>query len=187
MGALRRSQAASWAEHDREPRFRHRLEISTSVQRFRMPTALSFEGVYPILATPFDDQENLDLPSMQRLVSFMADLPVDGVTILGVSCIKEEAPPTLGKISVLLAGMTTRRVPVLTALGALYGVFELQRGSSGFNTGFAFPEILTAMLQHARAGRMNDAQTLYRRFLPLIVFEQQPGVAIRKEILRCAD
>ena len=266
-----------------------------------MPTALSFEGVYPILATPFDDQENLDLPSMQRLVSFMADLPVDGVTILGVlgesnrllevereqviktalaaaagrvpvivgsshggtaaaadlskmaeslgaaavmvappyepipneqrifeyyeriagcisiplvvqdhppssqvhmsaalllrlvneipgvSCIKEEAPPTLGKISVLLAGMTTRRVPVLTALGALYGVFELQRGSSGFNTGFAFPEILTAMLQHARAGRMNDAQTLYRRFLPLIVFEQQPGVAIRKEILRCAD
>ena len=263
-----------------------------------MPAALSFEGVYPILATPFDDQESLDLASLQRLVGFMADLPVDGVTILGVlgesnrlldderervirtalaaaagrvpvivgtshggtgaaadlskmaeslgaaavmvappfesipneqrifefyeriasaisiplvvqdhppssqvhmsaalllrlvneiprvACIKEEAPPTLGKISALLAGMTTRRVPVLTALGALYGVFELERGSSGFNTGFAFPEILTAMLQHARAGRMNDARALYQRFLPLIVFEQQPGVAIRKEILR---
>ena len=27
-------------------------------------------------------------------------------------------------------------------------------------------------------------QQLYTRFLPLIVFEQQPGVAIRKEILR---
>ena len=57
MGALQRSRAASWAEHacrgkvlslrrriansklsqaDHEPRFRHRLEISTSVQRFQV-------------------------------------------------------------------------------------------------------------------------------------------------------
>ena len=30
----------------------------------------------------------------------------------------------------------------------------------------------------------NKALKLYHRFLPLIVFEQQPGVAIRKEILK---
>jgi dihydrodipicolinate synthase/N-acetylneuraminate lyase len=31
---------------------------------------------------------------------------------------------------------------------------------------------------------LNAAWDLYRRFLPLIVFEQQPGVGIRKEIYR---
>jgi 4-hydroxy-tetrahydrodipicolinate synthase len=31
---------------------------------------------------------------------------------------------------------------------------------------------------------MDAAWNLYRRFLPLIVFEQQPGVGIRKEIYR---
>jgi 4-hydroxy-tetrahydrodipicolinate synthase len=51
-------------------------------------------------------------------------------------------------------------------------------------TGFAFPEVLIAMVKAVRAGRMEDAWELYRRFLPLIVFEQQPGIAIRKEIYR---
>lgn len=262
-----------------------------------MSRPLRFEGVFPILATPFHDDESLDLASLDRLVRFMAGLGVDGITILGVlgesnrlidaereevirtavaaagdcpiivgashsgslaaqklaqtaerlgasavmlsaqqeavpneqrvfeyfqrvaqgvaipivaqdhppssqvhmstalllrlvneipsvACVKEEAAPTLGKLSALLAGMRARRVPLLTALGALYGIFELERGASGFNTGFAFPEVLLAMLEHARAGRMERARELYQRYLPLIVFEQQPGTAIRKEILR---
>lgn len=49
-----------------------------------MPLQGSFQGVYPILATPFDDRENIDLESFGRLVRFMADIGVDGVTILGV-------------------------------------------------------------------------------------------------------
>ena len=51
-------------------------------------------------------------------------------------------------------------------------------------TGFAFPEVLVAMVREVRRGRMDAAWDLYRRFLPLIVFEQQPGVGIRKEIYR---
>ena len=31
---------------------------------------------------------------------------------------------------------------------------------------------------------MDAAHALYSRFLPLLVFEQQPGVAVRKEIYR---
>lgn len=31
---------------------------------------------------------------------------------------------------------------------------------------------------------MERARELYNRYLPLIVFEQQPGVAIRKEVYR---
>ena len=41
-------------------------------------------GRIPILATPFRDDESLDLDSWDRLVEFMAGLGVDGITILGV-------------------------------------------------------------------------------------------------------
>jgi 4-hydroxy-tetrahydrodipicolinate synthase len=101
-----------------------------------------------------------------------------------IAAIKEEAVPTAPKIRALAAGMKSRKVPILTGLGALYGLFDLEAGSSGFNTGFALPEVLAAMVAAARAGDWDRARAIYTRFLPLIVFEQQPGVAIRKEILR---
>ncbi|MEX0960360.1 MAG: dihydrodipicolinate synthase family protein [Burkholderiales bacterium] len=258
---------------------------------------MNFEGVFPILATPFHDDESLDLDSMQRLVRFMHEVGADGVTVLGVlgeanrltdtererivdaavraaqgmpvivgasasgtraacelarmaestgaaavmvtahaepvpnedrvfdyfaaiadairipvvmqdhpassqvhmpaqlmlrlirevrsiACIKEEATPTPPKIRALIEGMQDRRIPILTGLGALYGLFDLEAGSSGFNTGFAFPEVLMAMRKAARDGDWPRAREIYSRFLPLIVFEQQPGVAVRKEILR---
>lgn len=258
---------------------------------------LNFEGVYPILATPFDEKEGIDLESFDRLVRFMDGLAVDGITILGVlgeanrlvdrerealirtavaaagrmpvivgtshsgtlaarelsqmaeqlgakavmvtphaeavpnddrvfdyykaiadgigipivaqdhpastqvhmgvplllrlvrdlprvASIKQEAVPTAPKIRALTAGMKERRIPILTGLGALYGLFDLEAGSSGFNTGFAFPEALMAMVRYAQARDWKKVREVYARFLPLIVFEQQPGVAVRKEILR---
>lgn len=101
-----------------------------------------------------------------------------------VACIKEEGLPTPPRVAALRAAMDRRRVPVLTGLGALYGRFDLAAGADGFNTGFAFPEVLMALLRAHREGRNEAAARLYRRYLPLIVFEQQPGVAIRKELLR---
>jgi 4-hydroxy-tetrahydrodipicolinate synthase len=82
------------------------------------------------------------------------------------------------------AGGKGRQVPILTGLGAVYGMFDLERGSDGFMTGFAFPEVLLAMTRAAKAGRAEEAWALYTRYLPLIVFEAQPGLAIRKEIYR---
>jgi 4-hydroxy-tetrahydrodipicolinate synthase len=262
-----------------------------------MAKPISFAGVYPILATPFHDDESLDLQSFDRMIRFMSRLGVDGVTILGVlgesnrmldrereqlvetavkaagsmpiivgtshsgtraalglsqmaealgadavmvtpqaeptpnddrvfeyyrsiaagigiplvvqdhpastgvhmsvplmlrmvseipgvASIKEEATPTAPKIRALLEGMRQRKVPILTGLGALYGQFDLEAGSSGFNTGFAFPEVLMLMVKAMQAGDVKRVQNLYARFLPLVVFEQQPGVAVRKEILR---
>ena len=43
-----------------------------------------FEGVFPILITPFDNQDSLDLHSFDRIIRFMADVGVHGVTIIGV-------------------------------------------------------------------------------------------------------
>ena len=112
---------------------------------------------------------HMSVPLMLRIVS---ELP-------GVASIKEEATPTPPRIRALLQGMKARKVPILTGLGALYGEFDLDAGSSGFNTGFAFPEVLQAMVKAVRSGQVKRAQELYTRFLPLIVFEQQPGVAVR--------
>jgi 4-hydroxy-tetrahydrodipicolinate synthase len=257
----------------------------------------TFTGVWPILVTPFDDRENVDLESMDHVVRFMTQLGMDGVTILGVlgesnrlvdqereqiittavnaagsmpvcvgtshtgtaaarylsqmaeqlgaaavmvtpgyeatpneqrvfeyfnaiadgisipivaqdhpassqvhmsvglilrlvneipriACVKEEAPPTPQKISAVLNGMTVRKVTLLQGLGALYGLFDLERGAHGFMTGFAFPEALKAMVDAARGENLAVARRIFNRFLPLIVFEQQPGTAIRKEIYR---
>jgi 4-hydroxy-tetrahydrodipicolinate synthase len=96
-----------------------------------------------------------------------------------IVCIKAEAVPSPPKIATLKAKLT-REIPILTGLGALYGFFDLERGSVGFNTGFAFPEILLAMVR----SNLDTAWQIYQRYLPLMVFEQQPGLAIRKEILR---
>ena len=75
-------------------------------------------------------------------------------------------------------------MPILTGLGALYAPFDLEAGSDGFNTGFAFPEVMQALVEAARAQDWPRVHQIYARFAALIVFEQQPGVAIRKELLR---
>jgi 4-hydroxy-tetrahydrodipicolinate synthase len=105
--------------------------------------------------------------------------------IPAIACIKAEAVPSPSKIAALRTGLQSiRPLPILTGLGGLYGFFDLERGSDGFNTGFAFPEVLLAITERAKAGDLDGAYALYRRYLPLMVFEQQPGLAVRKEILR---
>ena len=37
-----------------------------------------FSGVIPILATPFNEDESLDVGSWQRMIEFMVELGVDG-------------------------------------------------------------------------------------------------------------
>jgi 4-hydroxy-tetrahydrodipicolinate synthase len=41
-------------------------------------------GVFNIMATPFDAQQNLDLPSLTNLVNFQIEMGAYGLTILGV-------------------------------------------------------------------------------------------------------
>ena len=256
-----------------------------------------FTGVIPILATPFNADEILDLASWRRMIEFMVEMKVDGITILGVlgesnrlsdherealikgavatvgkripvivgtsysgstaatylsqmaeelgadavmvtptkepvpneerileyfrriadgttlpivlqdhpastevhmsvplilrivnevasvACIKAEAVPTPPKVRALREGLS-RPVSILSGLGALYAPFDLEAGSDGFNTGFAFPEVLRALVAAAKAGDFDRVHALYARFASLIVLEQQPGLAIRKEILR---
>jgi 4-hydroxy-tetrahydrodipicolinate synthase len=123
-----------------------------------------------------------DHPATSR-VTMPVELLVRLIDELDAVCgVKCEAVPTATKIRALKA--STQRVPIMTGLGALYAAADLAAGSDGFNTGFAFPEVLLALVAASRAGDLAALAASYRRFLPLIVTEQQPGAAIRKEIWR---
>ena len=97
--------------------------------------------------------------SLELILDIVSEIPT-------IACIKQEAVPSPPRIGALKAGLH-RDVPILTGLGALYGGFELQAGADGFMTGFAFPEILKAMVN----ARGDDAWRIYAKYLPLIVFE----------------
>ncbi len=83
-----------------------------------MASIPSFRGVYPILVTPFDAQEQLDLESFDRLIRFNADIGVDGVTILGV----------LGESNRLLD--SEREQLIRTAVNAAEGRIPIVVGTS---------------------------------------------------------
>ena len=141
----------------------------------------TYERIANGLAIPIVLQDHPASSEVHMPVSLMLRLLR---SIPAIQCVKEEAVPTAPKIRSLREGLNGKPVPVLTGLGALYAPFDLEAGSDGFNTGFAFPEVLIALVAAARAGNWPAVHELYSRFAALIVFEQQPGVAIRKELLR---
>jgi len=114
--------------------------------------------------------------SVELMLRIVREIP-------GVACIKEEAPPTPARIAALIRGMTNRRVPILTGLGPSTACSTRMR-QQRLHDRLRLPEVLIALVRAVQEDRTGDAWDLYRRFLPLIVFEQQPGVAVRKEILR---
>jgi 4-hydroxy-tetrahydrodipicolinate synthase len=105
-----------------------------------------------------------------------------------IKVLKHEDCPGLGKITRIRTGAARdgrRRVAILVGNGALYYPLELARGADGAMSGFAFPEVLVKVYERFAAGRTEDAFALFDAYLPLIRYEQQPGIglAIRKEIL----
>ena len=123
--------------------------------------------------------------------------PVNGVTmsphamaelvraVPAITTIKLEGTPTPQRTAQTLA-LTGDRATVLGGLGGVYLMDELRRGASGTMTGFAYPEVLVEIWRAWCAGDRSAAAKVYARYLPLLVFEGQPGVglAIRKELLR---
>jgi 4-hydroxy-tetrahydrodipicolinate synthase len=100
------------------------------------------------------------------------------------SAIKLEEPPAAAKIA-RLRGLTDG----LAIFGGLGGVSlpdELEAGAVGTMTGFAMPEALVRIVSAYARGELETARRVFAEYLPLIVFEAQPGagLALRKEILR---
>jgi 4-hydroxy-tetrahydrodipicolinate synthase len=101
-------------------------------------------------------------------------------------CLKHEDWPGLEKISALRKpGVLDRRVSILCGNGGLFLPEEMQRGADGAMTGFAYPEMMVAVVQAHGDGVDEQGRDIFDAYLPLARFEQQPGLglAIRKHVL----
>lgn len=102
--------------------------------------------------------------------------------------LKHEDWPGLEKITALRAFEregSMRRIAILCGNNGLFLDFELERGADGANTGYCFPDMLVDVVRLAAEGRRDEAHDLFDAHLPLIRYEQQPGVglAVRKYVM----
>jgi len=102
--------------------------------------------------------------------------------------LKHEDWPGLEKISTLRAWEregTMRRLPILVGNNGLFLDYELERGADGANTGYAFPDMLIEVVQRMQRGEREAAHDLFDAHLPLLRYEQQPGIGltVRKFLL----
>jgi 4-hydroxy-tetrahydrodipicolinate synthase len=121
---------------------------------------------------------HISVPLFNRLID---DLPQ-------IKVLKHEDCPGLGKLTRIRETARRdgrRRVAILVGNGALYYPLELARGADGAMSGFAFPEVLVRVYEWFTGGDEEAAFDLFDAYLPLIRYDQQPGVglAIRKTLL----
>ena len=107
------------------------------------------------------------------------------------SCLmlKHEDWPGLEKISILRAWQTKnemRDISILCGNGGLFLDFEVERGANGAMTGYCFPDMLVEVVRLSAEGKREKAHDLFDAHLPLMRYEQQPGVglAVRKYMAR---
>jgi 4-hydroxy-tetrahydrodipicolinate synthase len=113
------------------------------------------------------------------------------IVIDNPSCamLKHEDWPGLDKISALRGferDGSMRHISILCGNGGLFLDFEMERGADGAMTGYAFADMLCDVVRLSAAGERDAAHELFDAHLPLLRYEQQPGVglAVRKHVLQ---
>ncbi len=122
-----------------------------------------------------------DFPESFRTILTPALIARMANEIDGVRYIKLEDYPALRKMT-QVQSLAPDSIGIFGGLGGTYFLEELQRGSNGIMTGFAFPEVLVAVYEAFRAGDHDRAAAIFDRYVPLIRYEFQPkiGLAYRK-------
>jgi 4-hydroxy-tetrahydrodipicolinate synthase len=123
---------------------------------------------------------------------FMAPSVIARIVANHPSCkmVKHEEWPGLEKLTALknlMADGSMRKVAILCGNGGIFLPHELERGADGANTGYAYPEMLVQLVRLIKAGERNEAHDLFDQHLPLLRYEQQPGMlglAVRKYVLK---
>jgi len=104
-----------------------------------------------------------------------------------ITMLKHEDWPGLQKITDIrdAEAKGQRRVSILCGNGAVLLPEEMERGADGAMTGFAYPEMLVQVVEACQAGDFERAHDIFNAYLPLVCYEQQPGLglAVRKYVL----
>ena len=77
------------------------------------------QGLVPILATPFQPDGRLDLPSLRRLVEFQLESEVDGVAVFGMASeafalTREDRQTILATVTDVIDG----QIPIVAGVNA---------------------------------------------------------------------
>jgi 4-hydroxy-tetrahydrodipicolinate synthase len=138
-------------------------------------------AVADAIAIPVVVQDHPASSGVHMTVEVLAAIAERAPSCRVVKLEDEPSPPKIGR---LLAARPDLRV--LGGLGAIMLLEELRRGAVGTMTGFGFPELLVEIVGRFRAGDEAAARATFHRIMPLIRFENQPGLnlAIRKHIYR---
>ena len=130
----------------------------------------------PIVVQDYPQISGVNMPG-----TFVARLAEN---IPSVRYLKLEDPPTPPKISAIRE-LIGDRLGIFGGLGGVFLLDELSRGSAGAMTSFAYPEVLVEVFRHMAGGDRAQAEQVFHRYLPLILFESQEGIglSIRKEAL----
>ena len=133
------------------------------------------------IAIPVVVQDHPASSGVHMSVELLATIAERSASCRVVKLEDEPSPPKVGR---LLAARPDLRI--LGGLGAMMLLEELRRGAVGTMTGFGFPELLVEIVGRFRAGDEAGARATFYRIMPLIRFENQPGLnlAIRKHIYR---
>jgi len=102
--------------------------------------------------------------------------------------LKHEDWPGLSKITALRAASDkgeTRRISILCGNGGLFLPEEMGRGADGAMTGFCYPEMMVGVVESYARGDVARAHDIFDAYLPLVRYEQQPGIGLsaRKYVL----
>lgn len=124
-----------------------------------------------------------DFPPVSDVIMSPAVLAQIAEAIPNARYLKLEDPPLMQKIDAIC--QLTDKFEIFGGLGGMFLLEELKRGASGTMTGFAFTEILVAVYEAFGASEIRAAEAIFDRYLPLIRYENQPGInlTIRKAIL----
>ena len=142
-----------------------------------------FDALSRRTGTPMIIQDAPALSGVETSVAVLARLAVE---IPGVVAVKIEAAPTAPKVSALVEAIGTS-AGVMGGAGGLDFLNELERGASGVLPGAAFPELFARVFDLYRAGRLQEARTLFSRMLPILVLttrDHETFCYAQKAILR---
>lgn len=125
-----------------------------------------------------------DFPPVNDVIMSPSVLAKIAQRIPQARTLKLEDPPLMQKIAAIRE--QTELFAIFGGLGGMFLLEELDRGAAGTMTGFAFTEILVAVYEAFVAGEREKAEAFFDKYVPLIRYENQPGInlTIRKTFLQ---
>ena len=146
------------------------------------------QGVFPILVTPFDDDERVDEDSLRSVVEFNISAGVHGLGIALGSEILKLTEPERSQVVSIVVDQTRGRVPIVVNTGAQANLTAARRGGIGTMPWPSQPHAFVEIWNAWQAGNERHAIDIHEREIAPLARLSTAGLrlghTIHKELLR---